>query len=297
METRGGWNRGMRSERTQQIIDLRRSGKSFNQIATIVGCSKHYCGEVCRLNGLGGAIIEQRLTESKVADYVSRSGFDYVGGYQSQKKPITVRCRDCGRTFERAFHIFRDVANGTWTCANECPLCRSDKQTAESDRREAIRKAEHERDAQEKAQRKAEQLSRKIGDQLIKRLATRVCKNCGKEFCIELSDYHSEIYCSEACQKRCHDRIKRDKRVRRMKARVMDPDITLEKLYARDGGVCYLCGRTCDWTDSQTIDGQFVAGETYPSIDHVKPISKGGTHTWDNIKLACRHCNTVKGWR
>ena len=283
--------------KAEQIRELRRSGQSLKKIAAIVGCAHSYCSQVCRAAGMGGKIIEQRLTESQVADYVSRSGFTYVGGYQSMKKPIEVQCRECGQKFERQAHIFRDVVNGTWTYANECPLCRQDKQTAERERREAIRKAEHERDAQEKAQRKAEQLSRKISDQLIKRLATRVCKNCGKEFCIELSDYHSEIYCSEACQKRCHDRIKRDKRIRRMKAREMDPDITLEKLYKRDGGTCYLCGRMCDWADGKMIDGQFVAGESYPSIDHVKPISKGGSHTWENVKLACRHCNTVKGWR
>ena len=25
------------------------------------------------------------------------------------------------------------------------------------------------------------------------------------------------------------------------------------------------------------------------------PKSKGGTHTWDNVRLAHRHCNAVKG--
>lgn len=284
-------------QNVQQALDLRKEGLSYKKIATILDAPWERVAAACRDHGMGGSAIEQRLTEGQVADYVSRSGFDYVGGYISQRKPIVVRCRDCGRTFERVFHIFRDVATGTWPYGNVCPLCKLDKQTAERERRESIRKAEKERDAQEKAQRKAEQLSRKISDQLIKRLATRVCKNCGKEFCIELSDYHSEIYCSEACQKRCHDRIKRDKRIRRMKARGMDQDITLEKLYRRDGGACYLCGRMCDWADGKVIDGQFVAGESYPSIDHVKPISKGGAHTWENVKLACRHCNTVKGWR
>ena len=282
----------------ETVLRLRRSGKGYNEICKLTGLTKNEVGYICRRNGLGGFVAGSfPLTEEQAAAIVNQSGFDYVSGYNATKKPIVVRCRQCGRTFERQFHIFRDVVNGTWQCGNECPLCRSDRLKAEQEQRETVRKAERERDAQERAQRKAEQLSRQVSDQLIRRLATRVCKNCGKEFCLELSDYHSEVYCSEACQKRCHDRIKRDKRVRRMKTRVMDPDITLEKLYARDGGVCYLCGMTCDWTDNQTIDGQFVAGGMYPSIDHVKPISKGGTHTWNNIKLACRHCNTVKGWR
>lgn len=284
-------------DNTKNIIELRKHGLSIKQIAKFVPVALSEICRICNKYGMGGPIVDQRLTEEMVADYVNRSGFDYVGGYQSQNKPITVKCRDCGRTFERQFHIFRDVVNGTWQCNNACPLCRADNQEEKAKRREALIAEKREREAQEKAQRKAEQLSRQVSDQLIRRLATRVCKNCGKEFCIELSDYRSEIYCSEACQKRCHDRIKRDKRIRRMKAREMDQDITLEKLFKRDGGACYLCGRMCDWEDSEVIDGQFVAGESYPSIDHVKPISKGGAHTWENIKLACRHCNTVKGWR
>lgn len=289
--------RGTTSERTQSIIEMRRSGKSLNEISVAFNVSVTHAGRVCRNAGMGGPIIEQRLSEAQVAEHVSKSGFDYVDGYTTARSLVRVRCRKCGGIFERNFHIFRDVANGTWKSKNECPLCKADRRKSEQERRESARKAEREREAQERAQRKAEQLSRHVNNQLIRRLATRVCKNCGKEFCLELSDYHSEIYCSEACQKRCHDRIKRDKRVRRMKTREMDKDITLEKLYVRDSGVCYLCGRICNWTDCQTINGQFISGKTYPSIDHVKPISKGGTHTWDNIKLACRHCNTVKGWR
>lgn len=45
-------------------------------------------------------------------------------------------------------------------------------------------------------------------------------------------------------------------------------------------GFCYLCGaklRTRDIT-----------------VDHVKPTSKGGTHTTDNLKGACWSCNNAK---
>ena len=276
--------------RAEQIRELRRSGQSLKQIAQIVGCDKAYCSQVCRAAGMGGAIIEQRLTESQVADYVSRSGFDYVSGYQSQKKPITVRCRQCGRTFERQFHIFRDVATGTWQCGNECPLCRSDRQEAIKRKRQE----EAEREAQQKAADKAERLSREANEELQKRLAIHVCKNCGKEYCQMTTGYNSTNYCSEACQVRWNGRRQRDKRVKRMMTGEHDSDITLEKLYQRDGGVCYLCGAKCNWTDGEVRNGTFVAGQTYPSIDHVRPLSKGGRHTWSNVKLACRGCNSRK---
>ena len=39
----------------------------------------------------------------------------------------------------------------------------------------------------------------------------------------------------------------------------------------------------------------FIVGKKYPSIDHVIPLSKGGTHSWDNVKLAHFSCNSAKG--
>ena len=272
--------------KAEQILDLRRSGKTLRQIAEIVGCDKAYCSQVCRPAGLGGAIIEQRLTVAQVADYVSRSGFDYVGGFQMMKKPITVRCRKCGRTFERQAHIFRDVVNGTWQAANECPLCKDD---AQKDReRQRAEQAEHE--AWIKAEQRATKMAELISRQMEERLANHVCKNCGAEYCIATTGYNSEQYCSEKCMKRWAMRVKNDRRLRKMKSRHHDIDITLEKLFIRDGGTCYICGRQCNWNDM--TDGN--AGNTYPSIDHVVPIAKGGTHTWQNIRLACRRCNWEK---
>lgn len=33
------------------------------------------------------------------------------------------------------------------------------------------------------------------------------------------------------------------------------------------------------------------------TIDHIVPISQGGTHTWDNVQLMCWQCNITKGGR
>ena len=236
----------------------------------------------------------QRLRHADVAAYVNKCGFDYIGGYHNSKGSITVRCRRCGQTFDRVYHMFSEAAKGQRAC--ECPMCREAEIEKRRAERRAERKAEQEREAQNRAQRKAEQLSRKVGDYMTMRLANHVCKNCGVDFCIESTGYNSEDYCSKRCQQRWHDRIKNDRRMDKLKARPHDTDITLEKLFKRDGGVCYICGRICDWKDIVERDGTMIAGDSYPSIDHVKPVSKGGTHTWANIKLACRFCNTQKGW-
>lgn len=265
---------------------MRRQGKSLNEISVAFNISKGYAGQICRSAGMGGKLVDQRSPEQQVAEYVSRSGFDYVGGYTMSKNPITVRCRDCGRTFERQAHVFRDVVNGTWNAGNECPLCRRD--------RNEQRKRERREHAENEARIKAEQRARKEADlisrQTEERLAIHICKNCGQEYSIGATGYNSAKYCSEKCMKRYAMRVKNDRRIRKLKTRRHDTDITLEKLFRRDGGVCYLCGGNCDWND--IADGN--ASDNYPSIDHVKPVAKGGTHTWDNIKLAHKKCNTAK---
>ena len=281
-------------DNTKKILEYRRQGLGYRTIAKKVGISRDAVLSCCHRYGLGGQIAEApNKEEAAVAEYVNRSGFDYVGGYTMAKKPIAVRCRECGRIFERQAHVFRDVANGTWLCGNECPLCRNDRQEQRKQEQEE-RRLEAQYEARIKAeQREAEKEKAKaelISRQMEERLAIHICKNCGVEYSIGATGYNSDKYCSEKCMKRYAMRIKNDRRLRRLKMRKQDPDITLEKLFRRDHGICYLCGEKCDWND---IDG-VIAGLNYPSIDHVVPVAKGGTHTWDNIKLAHRSCNTAK---
>lgn len=66
-----------------------------------------------------------------------------------------------------------------------------------------------------------------------------------------------------------------------------DADIDIYKLIERDGGQCYLCG------DVVLFELHYNDAK-YPTIEHVIPIAKGGTHSWDNVKVACRDCNNRK---
>ena len=67
------------------------------------------------------------------------------------------------------------------------------------------------------------------------------------------------------------------------------------KLYKRDDGICKICGKKCNYNDyREDENGSFIAGNDYPSIDHIVPISKGGQHTWDNVQLAHMICNSIK---
>ena len=76
---------------------------------------------------------------------------------------------------------------------------------------------------------------------------------------------------------------------------LVDSDITLDGLLRRDGCACHICGGLCDVYDFIKTDKAFIAGNNYPSIDHVIPLAKGGLHSWDNVKVAHRICNSLKG--
>lgn len=61
-------------------------------------------------------------------------------------------------------------------------------------------------------------------------------------------------------------------------------------IYERDIWLCGLCSTPvdpdCTWPDPMS-----------PSLDHVKPLSLGGTHTYENVQLAHLTCNVSKGNR
>lgn len=59
----------------------------------------------------------------------------------------------------------------------------------------------------------------------------------------------------------------------------------VKRLLERDGDRCYYCGMKFD----------FSVRHTRPTIDHVKPQSKGGGSSIHNLRLACRSCNNHKG--
>lgn len=70
-----------------------------------------------------------------------------------------------------------------------------------------------------------------------------------------------------------------------------DESVTLKACVERYGGICQICGRPVDGT--ALVNGHIT--RLYPTIDHITPISQGGTHTWDNVQLAHMCCNSGKG--
>lgn len=102
------------------------------------------------------------------------------------------------------------------------------------------------------------------------------CPECGHAF--TTSRFSSRtIYCSEACG---HRAAKRNRR-HRIRANGKAERFTLHKIAERDRWRCHLCKR-------RVTKGQ-------ASIDHLIPVSDGGTHTRANVALAHHLCNSLRG--
>lgn len=124
-------------------------------------------------------------------------------------------------------------------------------------------------------------------------LINKICIECGKHFS---TTNKTKKFCSSPCGKTNSQRRKEVIRRKKLKENgFVDFGISIERLMKRDRKTCYLCNGKCDLND-RTVDsmGYVTVGPNYPSIDHVTPVSKGGTHTWDNVKLAHHYCNSLK---
>ena len=116
------------------------------------------------------------------------------------------------------------------------------------------------------------------------------CKWCGNYFTVN-NRHNLKVCCSSLCSKKYQNhkkQVKKDYRFNLAKKNGKYEDITLAKLYKRDNGKCYICGKHLILNDKYNRPDA-------PTIEHVVPISKGGTNTWSNVKLACRECNVKKG--
>jgi 5-methylcytosine-specific restriction endonuclease McrA len=58
---------------------------------------------------------------------------------------------------------------------------------------------------------------------------------------------------------------------------------TRRNIFYRDRNHCQYCGK--------------VFPQTSLNLDHVIPLSRGGTSNWENVVCACQRCNTAKGAR
>lgn len=114
-----------------------------------------------------------------------------------------------------------------------------------------------------------------------------ICKECGGGFKPTYGDKRRN-FCSEICSTRHFKRVA--KGVDRAKsygavAEPINPIVVME----RDGWVCHICGEEAPRSLRGTMRWNA------PELDHIVPLSAGGSHTYGNVACAHRSCNLDKG--
>ena len=203
-------------------------------------------------------------------------------------EPIHKICVICGKPFD----TYREA---TTTCSSECAKekhRRNDRHRYTFTRAEYVAKVKAEAEARKEEKKLAKSrinLIRHINAYANKR-TPKTCAFCGGVF---YSEYPSKKNCSDGCQRKAYNH-RRDSKKRISKDKIIDADIELPKLFKRDKGICWICGCSCDWNDKRiSKNGHEYPGDTYPTKDHVVPVSRGGTESWDNVRLACWKCNCM----
>ncbi len=244
-------------------------------------CDKYYYKRLKRLkNGdvlCGAHIMRQGNRFTSDDGFVARinaksSRFEFIYG-NTNDTFLYLMCKDCLGVIKKS----KETIKPSRTNSLSCPYC----QQIIIDAKEKVkqeRKDEYYKRIEE---------ARKIREEKRIKEHTRICPRCGITF------IGSRKYCSKRCARRMREARKEHTRRMRMKAK--SDNISLALLSERDNGVCWICKRKVDPNDYRVrSDGIFIAGRNYPSIDHVVALKNGGTHTWNNVKLAHRICNTRK---
>lgn len=310
----------MRTPKYQDALAFYQEGHSVAETAERFGLTKVQINNSVKYYGLTNGRVwvdecrkenqkRSAAAEQRYAQALDEMGFIYLGGYKNKRSSLQLQCKQCGHVFVRSIDYIKDERF-------ECPECKRirealiiEAQRQERERLKARQAEERKRTRKQEKQRaeakNAEALFHIMNDR------SHVCVVCGKRFSkAEFMRIKGRTlvptnprYCSPECERKYRNKIRNSHPDRRKwrtanhrhRARKYgvpyESGITLAKLIKRDGLRCALCGGMCNLNDHSWSE---YSGATYPSIDHIIPMSKGGGHTWDNVQIAHMLCNSLK---
>jgi 5-methylcytosine-specific restriction endonuclease McrA len=112
------------------------------------------------------------------------------------------------------------------------------------------------------------------------------CKQCNALF--------KPIHGAECCSVKCSRKHGKTGRRNTERAEFYGVEVTRFneiKILERDKWRCQLCGIKTP----ERLRGKHLPNS--PEIDHIIPLSQGGSHTQHNVQCVCRSCNSEKGNR
>lgn len=242
------------------------------------------------------SVMMPPATESRQKRFCSPS---CVG--KSQRKQPDRHCEECGTKFwARSGGYQKRASIAPKYCSKACyatALSKRMKGVLRVSLEEKFAKALARREkmkAVRASAKKAKEHERRLRDAArlsVRRVSwERMCPACSVRF----SALNGRMnYCGRECAARqTKEQKKANKLVRRalLKAARVETVRAID-VFRRDGWRCYLCG--CDTPESLRGKDEPNA----PEIEHVIPLSRGGEHSYKNVRCACRTCNNIKGDR
>lgn len=248
--------------------------------SSIEGRKRKYCDSVCK----------NRYNNRKAKGY-DLSVFE-VSPSGSSNKPVILHCLVCFSSFKRSKNGGADGNQYTQCCSKECGFSHRSMVTDEIN---AIRRIAS-RDKNLFNYKVSERTKRLIG---IDHEDARHnhCRTCGDGI---------EQESSQCCKRYCDSCIRKTKGEynRLCRANGLIPTggdkkraefygveyepIKRKIVFDKAGWCCEMCGV------STPIDLNGKGESNSPELDHIIPISKGGSHMYCNVQLLCRQCNANK---
>lgn len=197
-------------------------------------------------------------------------------------------CIDCGE-------LFQPTHNKNVICKDCKELRKQKPETAECVKCQAVIKGGC-RTCKSCQQAMKRQHTKKANAEAARKNLTKIrtCKDCGDSFTnqehktVGRSNGHGRcVPCAvERKRKVARQQSRKSDRRRRARKKLATDGITDRMIFDRDGWRCVYCKvlvRVCD--------GINFADPNMATIDHVIPLSKGGTDLAENKVCACRKCN------
>ncbi|MFS0878278.1 helix-turn-helix domain-containing protein [Solibacillus isronensis] len=283
----------MTEQTKARLIELRELGLGQKKIAVELGVTKSTIQRWLSKLGMDTKLENYKRNVEIVKVIVCKNCNIEYKTQRHHTKFCSDKCRATYNKANRGHKRKCERCNGTFLNYKEVKYCSSECSEAAFDERKKERELQIK--IHEETKRRNIAITKLLRTIVNVKDKTKECVVCQKEF----RGKYAMKYCSEECSSegiritRRKKRVSKDKRWR--KNGKVDYSVTLDKLHIRDNGVCHLCNKKTNYNDFVITDhNHFIAGDNYPSIDHVIPIAKGGLHRWDNVKLAHRRCNYIK---
>lgn len=283
-----------------QIVSMRKQQMTIADISKVVGKTKHQVEYVLKKNGLSHFKYTKTCTtcstefKTKIS-YAKFCGTRCRGKHNKNNNGFQLVCVNCNKSFKR----YENRKFCSLSCRSEHGKERTERKSLVSRMVKAIDPSRHKHckscgEYFYARQRRSSYCSKDCySKHCYKKTYQHKCRECGKHY---TDNILNSAGCSVECKNKWSNRINYMRRytLKKVNGR-RDWDISVERLCKRDSNKCHLCSNKVDKLDKHTNDkGYEVYGDYYPSVDHVIPLAKGGTHTWDNVKLAHRICNSYK---